>query len=56
MQCERSGEYKPPKTRKKSKLEGTGTRKCNCPLRLKCFIDKKISRLVDCNALWNSQP
>ena len=24
MQCERSGEYKPPKTRKKPKLEGTG--------------------------------
>jgi len=29
MQCERSGEYKPPKTRKKPKLEGTGSRKCN---------------------------
>jgi len=29
MQCERSGEYKQPKTRKKPKLEGTGTRKCN---------------------------
>jgi len=41
MQCERSGEYKPPKTRKKPKLEGTGTRKCNCPFRLKCFFDKK---------------
>jgi len=24
MQCERSGEYKPPKTRKKPNLEGTG--------------------------------
>jgi len=57
MQCERSGEYKPPKTRKKLKLEGTGTRKCNCPFRLKCFFDKKKkTRLVDCNALWNSQP
>jgi len=55
MQCERSGEYKPPKTRKKPKLEGTGTRKCNCPFRLKCFFDKKNTRLVDCNALWNSQ-
>jgi len=41
MQCERSGEYKPPKTRKKPKLKGTGTRKCNCPFRLKCFFDKK---------------
>ncbi|AES61098.2 hypothetical protein MTR_1g075860 [Medicago truncatula] len=27
MPCERSGEYKPPKTRKKPKLEGTGSRK-----------------------------
>jgi hypothetical protein len=41
MQCERSGEYKPPKTRKKPKLEGTGSRKCNCPFRLKCFFEKK---------------
>jgi len=41
MQFERSGEYKPPKTRKKPKLEGMGTRKCNCPFRLKCFFDKK---------------
>jgi len=41
MQCERSGEYKSPKTRKKLKFEGTGTRKCNCPFRLKCFFDKK---------------
>jgi len=56
MQCERSGEYKPPNTRKKLKFEGTGTRKCNCPFRLKCFFDKKNTRLVDCNALWNSQP
>ncbi|AES99337.1 FAR1 DNA-binding domain protein [Medicago truncatula] len=41
MQCERSGEYKPPKTRKKPKLEGTSSRKCNCPFRLKCFFEKK---------------
>lgn len=41
MQCERSGEYKPPKTRKKPKLEGMGTRKCNCPFRLKCFFERK---------------
>jgi len=41
MQCKRSGESKPPKTRKKQKLEGTCTRKCNCPFRLKCFFDKK---------------
>jgi len=56
MQCERSGEYKPPKTRKKLKLEGTSSRKCNCPFRLKCFFENKNTRLVDCNALWNSQP
>ena len=31
MQFERSGEYKPPKTRKKPKLEGMGSRKCNFP-------------------------
>jgi len=41
MQCERSGEYKPPKTRKKLKLEGTGSRKCNCLFRLKCFFENK---------------
>jgi len=45
MQCERSGEYKPPKTRKKLKLEGTCTRKCNCPFRLKCFFDKKKHKI-----------
>ncbi|KEH35041.1 FAR1 DNA-binding domain protein [Medicago truncatula] len=41
MQCERSGEYKPPKTRKKLKFEGTGSRKCNCLFKLKCFFEKK---------------
>jgi len=40
MQCERSGEYKTPKTRKKLNLEGTGSRKCECPFRLKCFFEK----------------
>jgi len=38
MQCERSGEYKPLKTRKKPNLEGTGSRKCECPFRLKGFF------------------
>ena len=56
MQCERSDEYKPPKTRKKPKLEGMGSRKCNCLFRLKCFFERKNTRLVDCNAFWNSQP
>jgi len=40
MQCERSDEYKPPKTRKKLKLEGTGSRKCECLFRLKYFFEK----------------
>jgi len=40
MQYERSGEYKLPKTRKKPNLEGTGSRKCECSFRLKCFFEK----------------
>ena len=40
MQCERSGTYKPPKTRKKPNLEGIGSRKCQCLFRLKFFFDK----------------
>ena len=46
MQCERSEIYKPPKTRKKSNLEGIDSRKCNCPFRLKGFFDK------DTNDWW----
>jgi len=46
MQCEKSGIYKPPKTRKKPNLEGIGSRKCNCPVRLKGFFDK------DTNDWW----
>jgi len=46
MQCERGGIYKPPKTRKKPNLEGIGSRKCNCPFRLKGFFDK------DTNDWW----
>ena len=40
LKCEMSGEYKPPKTRKKPKLEGMGSRKYDCPFRLKCFFEK----------------
>jgi len=40
MQCERSGEYKPPKTRKKPSLKGMDSRKCECMFRLKGFFDK----------------
>ncbi|AES98629.1 FAR1 DNA-binding domain protein [Medicago truncatula] len=39
-QCESSGEYKPPKTRKKPNLEDTGSRKWECSLRLQGFFDK----------------
>jgi len=46
MQCERSGIYKPPKMKKKPNLEGIGSRKCNCPFRLKGFFDK------DTNDWW----
>ena len=43
MQCERSGIYKPPKTKKKPNLESIDSRKCNCPFRLKCFFDKETN-------------
>jgi len=43
MQCERSGIYKSRKTRKKLNLEGIGSRKCNCPFRLKDFFDKETN-------------
>ena len=46
MQCESSGIYKPPKTRKKPNLEGIDSRKCNCPFKLKGFFDK------DTNDWW----
>jgi len=43
MQCEKSGIYKPPKTRKKPNLEGISSRKCNCSFRLKGFFDKETN-------------
>jgi len=46
MQCERSGEYKPPKTRKKPNLQGTSSRKCECLFRLRGFFEK------DTNDWW----
>ena len=46
MQCERSGIYKPPKTKKKPNLEGIRSRKCNCLFRLKGFFGK------DTNDWW----
>jgi len=42
IQSERSGEYKPPKTRKQN-LEGISSRKCQCPFRLKGLFDKDIN-------------
>ena len=53
MQCESSGEYKPPKTRKKLKLEGMNSKKCNCLFRLKCFFERQIYPAAFL-ALWNS--
>jgi len=38
--------YKPPKTRKKLKLEGAGSRKCDCPFRLCGFFEN------DTNDWW----
>jgi len=46
MQCKRSGEYKPLKTRKKSNLPGTDSRKCECSFRLCDFFEK------DTNGWW----
>jgi len=40
MQCERSGEYKPPKMKKKPNLQDMDTRKCECPFRLHGFFEK----------------
>jgi len=48
MQCERSGIYKPSKTRKKPNLEGIGSRKCNCLFRLKGFFDKDTFGGLQC--------
>jgi len=45
MQCEMSGEYKPSERRKKPDLEGTGSRKCECSFRLKCFFEKNTQDL-----------
>ena len=46
MQCEKSGEYKPPKMRKNPNLQGTGSRKCECSFRLRGFFEK------DTNDWW----
>ena len=40
LYCERSGEYKPSKTKKKLKLEGTDSRKCGCPFRMRGYFEK----------------
>jgi len=41
LQCEKSGVYKPPKTKKKLNLEGTGSRKCDCLFSMRGYFDKK---------------
>jgi len=43
LQCERSGVYKPPKTKNKLKLEGTYSRKCDCPFRMRGNFEKKTN-------------
>jgi len=40
LQCERSDVYKPPKTRKKLKLEGTNSRNVIVCVRLRDFFEK----------------
>jgi hypothetical protein len=57
LQCERSGEYKTQKTRKKLNLEGTGTRKCDCWFRLCCFFDKDTNDwwLEMLNGIYNNE-
>lgn len=45
MRCERDTEYKPPKRKKKSKLEDTCSRKCGCEFSLRGYSDKKT---IDC--------
>jgi len=43
LQCERSGVYEPPKTKKKLKLEGTSIRKCDCSFRMHGYFEKKTN-------------
>jgi len=40
LQCERSGVYKPLKRRRKPNLEGTYSRKCDCPFKLRGYFEK----------------
>ena len=40
LQCESSGVYKPRKTKKKLKLEGTSSRECDCPCRMHGYFKK----------------
>jgi len=43
LNCDRSGEYKPPKTKKKLKLEVTCLRRCGCPFRMCGYFEKKTN-------------
>ena len=43
MLQERSGVYKPPTTMKKLKLEGTDSRKCECPIKICGYFEKKTN-------------
>ena len=57
LHCERSGVFKPPKTKKKLKHEGTSSRKCDCPFRMCCYFDKKTNDrwLVMLNGVHNHE-
>jgi len=41
LRCERSGEYKPPKRKVKSKLEDMISMKCGCLFRMRGYLDNK---------------
>jgi len=43
LQYERSGVYKPLKRRKKLNFEGTSSRKCDCPFRLRGYFEKNTN-------------
>ena len=46
LQCERSGVYKLPKMKKKLKLEGTGSSKCDCSFRMCGYFEKKTNEFL----------
>ncbi|CAJ2661628.1 iron-regulated transcriptional activator AFT2-like [Trifolium pratense] len=55
LECERSGKYVPAK--KKLKSDSSGTRKCECPFRLRGYYNKetKLWRLTVVNGMHNHE-